>query len=85
MMKVTFETNAGTFVGYLTSTGKIEIYENVDEEPIAIIEPLPRRKAVPDVTADGVMRTLMGFLENHIARLEIESVTARLTPPGSSI
>ena len=84
MMKVTFETNAGTFVGYLTSTGKIEIYENADDTPIAIIEPLPKRKAVPDVTADGVMRALMGFLENHITRLEIEGVTARITPPGSA-
>lgn len=83
-MKITFETNAGIFVGYLTSAGKIEIYENADDTPIAVIEPIPKRKAVPDVTADGVMRALMGFLEQHIARLEIEGVTARITPPGST-
>jgi hypothetical protein len=80
-MKVTFETNAGTFTAYLTVTGEIVIYEGEDETPVATIAPIVKRRPALDLTADGIARAVHSWLEEQHNRLEIESVTARLNAP----
>ncbi len=81
-MKITFETNAGTFSAYLNATGDIVIYQADDETPVAVISPVVKRRAALDITADGIARAVRVWLEGNLARLEIQTVTARLTPPG---
>ena len=82
-MKITFETNSGTFVAFLTADSQIVIYTGDDETPIAVIAPTVKRRPAIDISADGVARAVRNWLEANHARLEIESVMARLTPPGN--
>jgi hypothetical protein len=81
-MNITFETNAGTFAAYLTSTGEIVIYEGEDETPVASITPIMKRRPLFDLTADGIAQAVRGWLEENYQRLEIETVIARLTSPN---
>ena len=83
-MRITFETNAGVFVAYLNSQGMIVLYSSDDETPMAVIDPHWKRKPVLDLSADGVASAVRGWLEATVDRLEIECITARLTPPGRS-
>jgi hypothetical protein len=83
-MKITFETNAGTFVAYLTAGGNIVIYANDDETPLAVIDALIKRSAVIDGTSEGVARAVQLWLESNYERMETERVTAQLTPPSAA-
>jgi hypothetical protein len=84
-MKITFETNAGVFVAYLSFQGEIILYASDDDTPLAVIEPHWKRKPVFDLSADGVVSAARSWLEASVERLEIECITARLTPPGRAI
>lgn len=79
-MKLLIETNAGTFAAYLNSSGEISIYEGDDSTSIAVIAPLTKRKAALDVSTDGVTKAVRTWLESNHDRLEIETITAHLTP-----
>ena len=83
-MKITFETNTGTFVAYLTAGGTIVIYMNDDETPVAVIDALIKRRAVIDFTPQGVAKAVQLWLESNYDRMETERVTAQLTPPSAS-
>jgi hypothetical protein len=80
-MKITFETNAGTFVAYLTAGGNIIIYQNDEETPVAVIDALIKRSAVMDFTPQGVARAVLMWLEDNYERMETETIIAEITKP----
>lgn len=81
-VKIIIKTNTGTFAAYLTSTGSISIYEGDQSEVAAIIEPGVKRKAVPDLSTDGIAHAVRSWLETTHDRIEIERVTVHLVPSG---
>jgi hypothetical protein len=83
-MKITFETNTGTFVAYLTAGGNIVIYMNDDETPVAVIDALIKRCAVMDFTSEGVAKAVQLWLESNYERMETERVIAQLKPPSAA-
>ena len=80
-MKITFETNAGTFISYLTAGGNIVIYQNDDETPVAVIDALTKRSAVMDFSAQGVARAVQLWLEDNYERVETETIIAEIDKP----
>lgn len=79
-MKLLIETNAGVFAAYLTATGEISIYQGDDETTIASILPIVKRKPVIDYSGEGIAKSVRTWLETTYGRMEIESITVRLTP-----
>jgi hypothetical protein len=81
-MKITIEANSGTYTAYLTARDQIVLYSTDEDCPLAILSPRVKRKPTLDVSADGIVSVVREWLEAAVDRLEIETITAWLTPPG---
>jgi hypothetical protein len=83
-MKITIEANTGTYTAYLTAQDQIVVYSSDEDCPLAILSPRLKRKPTLDLSAHGVVAVVREWLESAVDRLEIETITALLTPPGRS-
>jgi len=83
-MKITIEANTGTYTAYLTAQDQIVVYSSDEDCPLAILSPRLKRKPTLDLSAYGVVAVVREWLESAVDRLEIETITALLTPPGRS-
>lgn len=81
-MKLLIETNAGTFAAYLNTSGEIVLYQGEEEEAVATVAPVIKRRPTLDLSTDGVTQAVRAWLENEYDRLEVESVVVYLVPPG---
>jgi hypothetical protein len=82
-MKILIETNAGLFAGYLTSAGEVILYEGDSESSVVTLPAMVKRRPVLDLSSEGVASVIRSWLENQYERLEIESITVHLFPPGN--
>lgn len=77
-MRLLIETNAGTYLVALNNKGEVCIFEGEDPVPVAVIDPLTKRKAVMDLSTDGIASAACTWLETHDEHLEINCITAHI-------
>jgi len=74
-VKLVIRTSVGTFSVYQTSGDQLILYEGDGYNSSAVIDPIVRRRAVHDLSIDGIAKAAIDWLESNYSRVEVESVT----------
>ena len=82
MKKLIIETNVGTFAAYLTKSGTINIFQGDDDVAAATIEPTVKRKAVYDLSSEGIYHSVYDWLETNHARVQVKRVILHIASTG---
>jgi hypothetical protein len=80
--KLLIETSQGTFSAYLTAGGVIKIYQGDDDIAVATVDSPLKRRAVYDLSSEGICQSVQAWLETNHARVQVERVILHKVLPG---